>query len=203
MVKRTRLLAAIIIVLSVLLLTSCLTIYSTKKSTESSTPEPLTAEWQMTRLSVTPAIPIPEMIINQLISDKATWKIVRQGGQLTIKYDGRDTWYKSIIGLNIEKKPTTVAENPAKTSATFTGGGSINVDKLPALLSAISQQKMEQISVNFDDKVQVNLASANKITATINVTTGGKYYGETEFGGSMKWKTLQQSTTITYEGIKK
>lgn len=201
--KRIRLLAAITVVVSMLLLTSCLKIYTTAKSAESSAPEPLTAEWQMTRLSITPAMPIPEMITNQLISDKATWKIVRQGGQLTIKYDGRDTWYKSIIGLNIEKKPTTVAENPAKTSATFTGGGSINVDKLPALLSAISQQKMEQISVNFDDKVQINLASPTKITATINVNTSGKYYGETEFGGSMKWKTLQQSNTITYEGIKK
>ena len=201
--KGIRFLAAITVVVSMLLLTSCLKLYTTAKSTESSTPEPLTAEWQMTRLSTTPAIPIPEMIMNQLISDKATWKIVRQGGQLTVKYDGRDTWYKSIIGLNIEKKPTTVTENPAKTSATFNGGGSINVDKLPALLSAISQQKMEQISVNFDDKVQINLASANKITATINVNTSGKYYGETEFGGSMKWKTLQQSNTITYEGIKK
>ncbi len=201
--RSSYLVATVFLMLCVLLLTSCLKIYTTARSTETSAPEPLTAEWQMTRLSIKPAIPIPEMIINQLISDKATWKIARQGGQLTIKYDGRDTWYKSIIGLNIQKKPTTVTENPAKTSATFSGGGSINMDKLPALLSAISQQKMEQISISFDDKVQINLASPTKITATISVNTSGKYYGETEFGGSMKWKTLQQSNSITYEGIKK
>ena len=196
-------LVIILATLSVLFLTSCsITLYK-KSSSQDSAQDPLVGEWQMTRLSITPALPIPEIIINQLISDKATWKISSQGGQLTIKYDGRDTWYKSIIGLQIDKKPTIATVDPSKTSCTFTSGGSINVDKLPAILSAISQQKMEQINVNFDDKVQIKLVSANKITATINVTTSGKYSGETEFGGGMKLKTLQQNITITYEGIRK
>lgn len=191
-----------LIMLVTLLLTSCITIYE-KSSPKDSTQDPMVGEWQMTRLGITPALPIPDIIINQLISDKATWKLVRQGGQLTIKYDGRDTWYKSIIGLQIDRKPTTAVEDASRTSCNFAGGGSINLEKLPVILSAISPQKIEQISVSFDDKVQLKLASASKLTATINVMVNGKYYGETEYGGSMKWKTLQQNITITYEGTRK
>jgi hypothetical protein len=203
MVTLKKLFPVIAIMLGILLLTSCLTIRDTQSSSHSGSREPLVTEWQMTRLSIKPSLPVPDIILNQVISDKATWKIGLQGSQFTIKYDGRDTWYKPIIGLPIDKKPVTVTPNQAKTSITFAGGGSINVDKLPLLLAALSTQKMEQISVGFDDKVQVTLASGNKINATIAVNANGKYYGETEFGGSMKWKTLAQSFTVTYEGTQK
>jgi hypothetical protein len=202
--KLIKLFPAIIGLLVMILLTGCITIYApTSSSPGGTSPEPLIGEWQMTRLSINPPIPIPDILLNQLISEKATWKIFRQSGKLLISYDGNDTWYKTTIGLQINKRPIAVTENAAKTSCTFTGGSNINVDKLPGLLSVISPQKMEQISISFDDKVQINLATTNKLAATINVTVNGKYYGETEFGGTMKWKTLQQSNTITYEGTRK
>lgn len=203
MVALKKLFPFIAITLGILLLTGCLTIREDVSTSHSSSREPLVTEWQMTRLSIKPSLPVPDIILNQVISDKATWKIALEGSKFTIKYDGRDTWYKPIIGLPIDKKPVTVTPNQAKTSITFAGGGSINVDKLPLLLAALSSQKMEQISIGFDDKVQITLASGNKINATIAVNANGKYYGETEFGGSMKWKTLAQSFTVTYQGTQK
>jgi hypothetical protein len=193
----------IIILIGMLVLSSCITIVAPKQSSPGEiSSEPLSGEWQMTRLGIDPTLPFPDLITNQIISDRAVWKISRQSGQFVISYEGRDTWYKPILGIPIQKKQMTVTENQTKTSCAFTSGGSINVDKLPGIFSTISPQKMEQISLNFDDKVQINLNSTNKISAVINFNANGKYYGETEFGGSMKWKTLQQNTTITYGGTK-
>jgi hypothetical protein len=201
--KLIRPFSIIVILIGILVLSSCITIVAPKQPSPGEiSSEPLSGEWQMTRLGISPTLPFPDLVINQLISDRAAWKISRQSGQLIISYEGRDTWYKPILGIPIQKKQTTVTENQAKTSCTFTSGGSINMDKLQGILSTISPQKMEQISLNFDDKVQINLTSANKLSAVISFSADGKYYGETEFGGSMKWKTLQQNTTITYEGIK-
>ncbi len=191
----------VIILIGTLLLSSCITIGAPKQSSAVSS-DPLLGEWQMTRLSINPAIPLPDIVINQIINDKANWKIARQAGQLTINYSCRDTWYNPIIGIPVQKKTPTVIENQTKTSCSFTGGGSINIDKLPILLSIVSPQKMEQININFDDKVQINLASVNKLSSVITFNASGRYYGETEFGGSMKLKTLQQNTIVTYEGIK-
>jgi hypothetical protein len=199
-----RIFTAMIGLLAIISLTSCITIYPPGQSSPGETlPEPLIGEWQMTRLNINPPVPLPDILLNQFISDKATWKIIRQSGQLVISYDGNDAWYKTMIGLQINKRPIAITENQGKTSCTFTGGGNINMDKLPGLLSVISPQKMDQISISFDDKIQINLAATNKLVATINVTVNGKYYGETEFGGTMKWKTLQQNNNITYEGVRK
>ena len=155
----------------------------------------------MTRMSITPNPPFPAVVVNQIVNDQSTWKIVRQGSQLKVEYDGSDSWYK-LPFIKVDNKPTAVNEI-SKTSCTFTSGGSISMDKLPFFLSGITNRKIEQISVNFDDKVQVNQVSQNKISATISFNGQLKFSGETEIPGTMKLNTTNQNYTITYEGTRK
>lgn len=189
------------VMLCLLLLAGCITIYSPPQQT-SSPQDPLVGEWQMTRVSISPPIPLPEFFVNQMVSDKAIWKITRDSNNLLkITYDGRETWYKTP-GISVEKKPTMVSEDmPSHASCTFSSGGSLYIDKIPSVPGIM--QRIEQVSITYDDAVRAVLLSNIKLSATITMTIQGKYYGEMETGG-MKWKTLDsQRTTITYEGTRK
>jgi hypothetical protein len=193
-----------IIVIILVLFNGCVKIHLKEPSdSENSSSDPIIGEWVMTRSSIQPSLPLPEIALNQFIPDKGTWKFSRQSGKLTLKYDGRDTWYKTIPGLDINRKPTTVSEVMGKAPYIFSGGGGLNLDQLPIVLSQLFNRKMEQISFNYTDDVQVILPSNNRISSTISVNISGKYYGETEIPGTMKWKTLDQSFTIIYDGDKK
>jgi len=189
-----------ILIIGMILISGCITIYA-PSGPQSSSQDPLVGEWQMTRTGISPAIPLPDLIINQLISDKATWKITRESnGQLKIAYDGRDTWYKTL-GISADKKSTTANEAASHSSCTFISSGGIYVDKVPSFPGIT--QRIEQVSITYDDSVQTVLSSASKIAATITVNVQGKYYGEMEIGG-MKWKPIDSyRATITYEGTKK
>jgi hypothetical protein len=96
-----------------------------------------------------------------------------------------------------------VAEDAANKSVSFTGGGTINMGSLPAILSAVFNRKMEQFTINFDDNALIKLTSATRIAATITCRVQGKYLGDMEFSSEMKWKTLDWSGTFTYAGTKK
>jgi hypothetical protein len=150
----------------------------------------------MTRTSISPQLPAPNMLINQVIPEATTWYITRVNGVLRITYDGQETWYNTL-GINITKKPVVVNENSEK-SATFDGGSNFYMEKLPTLINALLPPgTMEQLTVNLDDSVQVSLTSDNTLMVTTNVNGQGRYYS----GGA--WKTFNQSRTVTYQGIRK
>jgi hypothetical protein len=186
-----------------LLSAACFTIYKGPDASSQVRPDDqFVSEWSMTRTGISPAVPIPDIVLNQIVSDKATWKISRLNSQMKIEYDGRDTWYRPL-GFDVQKKQVKVAEDAANKSVSFTGGGTINMGSLPAILSAVFNRKMEQFTINFDDNVLIKLTSATRIAATITCRVQGKYLGDMEFSSEMKWKTLDWSGTFTYAGTKK
>ena len=196
--KRVKLIS-IVVALALFLLPGCVTfttIPSKSSTSQDSTNDPLVGSWQMTRLSITPSLPAPNMVINQVIPESGTWTISRINNQLTINYDGRDSWYKTL-GLNVNRKPVVVTENTPKTAYTFESGGNIYMDKLPGPISFLVPGQVEKISVDFDDEVKLNLSPDGKLAVVINVSGNGTYYRE---GGV---KTFSQSSTITYQGIRK
>lgn len=189
-----------ILMIGMILISGCITIYA-PAGTQTSSQDPLVGEWQMTRASINPSIPFPDLMVNQLISDRATWKITRESnGLLKITYDGRDTWYNTL-GISIDKKPTAVTEGTSHNFCTFTSTGSIYIDKVPSLPGVT--QRMEQVSITYDDAVQTALSTADKMTGTVTINIQGKYYGEMEIGG-MKWKNIDSyRSVITYNGSRK
>ncbi|OGO17417.1 MAG: hypothetical protein A2Z02_05130 [Chloroflexi bacterium RBG_16_48_7] len=155
----------------------------------------------MVRAGIQPAIPIPDMLVNQVVPEKSTWKFQRANGKLTLRCDGNDTWYKVPFGVSVNKKTTAVSESSGKY--VFSGGGSIDLSGASMVISQMMGQKIEQVTAEFTDENTVSFAQGNNnIQGIIKVTASGKYYGEMETGG-MKWKTIQQNLTITYNGVKK
>jgi len=203
--KFAKLLLTIVVILGLLLLAGCGEILDYLEWSCSRPPSEegtLVGEWQMTRVSIKPAVNVPDMILSQIISDTATWRIAPAGEQLAIRYDGSDTWYKMLL-FSVEKKPVAVAANTAKTACTFTSGGSSYLNKLPTIATIFIDRNIERISLNFDDKVQVNIVSEDKIAATITVNANGEYYSDTEVSAALVRKPIQQNATITYTGIRK
>ena len=163
----------------------------------------LVGEWEMTRISVKPDVPVPDMILNRLIDKKAAWEITSNGGQLQIKYGGRDTWYKKTFLKGISEGTATVQEGSNKLSATFTTQGGFHVESLPVLIRFLLPRKVERVNGAFVSAVDVSVA-ADTLTGTIilkNVT--GTYWGEGE-DGQMRQKPINvETTTIIYQGTKR
>lgn len=200
--KYTKVFAAIILALGLLLATGCVTIATTgAPATQPSAQDPLVGKWEMTRISISPQIPAPNLVINQVIPEKATWQITRVNGVLKIDYDGSDTWYKTM-GINITKKPVAVTEGGNKNSCTFTSGGNFYMDKLPTLVTSLLNRQIEQISFDFDDNVQLSLTPDDRLAVTITVDATGRYYSGGESGGA-SWSTFNQSGSVIYQGIRK
>lgn len=195
--KRARPFITNLILLGLLLFPGCITIVTAPASTpQTSAQDPLVGTWEMTRTSISPQIPAPNIVIGQVIPEKTTWQITRVNGVLKINYDGKDTWYNAL-GINITRKPVVVNEI-SKMSSTFLSGGSFYMEKLPVVINALLPPgTIEQLSVNFDDNVQVSFPSTDVLAAIITINGQGRYYG----GGA--WKTFNQSGTVTYQGIRK
>jgi hypothetical protein len=157
---------------------------------------PLTGKWEVTRLSISPQVPVPDFVLNQVIAQKATWKISRVTGKLAIDYGGRDTWYNPM-GIDIQKKPIQVNESNDKRSCIFKSGGIIQIPGLPALLGSEISANIQNITVDFDDTVTINLSSDSALSVTTNVQANGKYSSNGQI------KTFSQAETITYRGVKK
>ena len=195
--KRISMLIVTVAVLPLILATGCFTIVMPGSgSTTTTTTDPLAGSWQMTRLSISPQVPVPDLVLNQIIAQKATWKISRVGGKLTIDYGGKDTWYNTL-GIAVQKKPVEVAEGSDKKSCTFKGGGIIQMQGLPTLLSSAISANVQNITVDFNDTINLALSPDGTLSATISVQANGKY-----FSGSQQ-KTFSQSGTVTYLGTRK
>ena len=184
------------------LLTGCITVkVDGSKSGTPASSEPIIGEWAMVRAGIQPSIPVPDMLVNQVVPEKSTWKFQKVNGKLTLRCDGNDTWYKVPFGVSVNKKTGSVSESSGKYI--FSGGGSIDLSGASMVISQIMGQKIEQTTAEFTDENAVSFAQGNSnISAVITVNASGKYYGEMETGG-MKWKSIQQKLTITYNGVKK
>ncbi|MBM3149727.1 MAG: hypothetical protein FJ008_06920 [Chloroflexi bacterium] len=193
--KLVSMLVAIFAVLSLILATSCFTVVL-PGSSSTATGEPLAGSWQMTRLSISPQVPLPDVVLSQVIPQKATWTISRVGGKLTIDYGGKDTWYNTL-GIPVQKKQVQVTEGSDNKSCTFKGGGIIQMQGLPTLLSSAISASVQNITVDFSDSVDLTLSPDGTLSAKISVQAGGKY-----FSGSEQ-RTFSQSGTVTYRGTRK
>ncbi|MBM3150450.1 MAG: hypothetical protein FJZ83_03035 [Chloroflexi bacterium] len=195
--KRISMPIAIFAVLSLILATGCFTIVMPgSSSTKTTATDPLVGSWQMTRLSISPQVPVPDIVINQIIAQKATWKISRTGDKLTINYGGKDTWYNTL-GIPVQKKPIQVTEGADKKSCTLKGGGIIQMQGLPTLLSSAISANVQNITVDFNDTIDLALSPDGTLSAKISVQASGKY-----FSGSQQ-KTFSQSGSVTYRGTRK
>lgn len=193
---------ALVLVVCSVLLAGCITIKTGGKTSATSTvSEPIIGEWSMARAGIQPNLPIPVMLVNQVVPEKSTWKFQRVNGKLKLTCDGNDTWYKVPFGVSVNKKEVSVSESSDKY--TFSGGGSIDLSGASMVISQMMGQKIEQASADFTDNNAVSFTQGkNSIQAVIKITASGKYYGEMETGG-MKWKSIQQNMTVTYNGVRK
>jgi len=195
--KRIPMLITMFAALTLIMATGCFTVVlPNSRSTTATATDPLVGSWQMTRLSLSPKVPVPDFVLNQVISEKPTWKISRANGKLTIDYGGKDTWYNTL-GISIQKKPTQVTEGSDKRTCTFKSGGILQIPSLPALISSVISVSAQTITVDFDDTVNLNLSPDGTLAATINVQANGKYYSDGQ------WKTFTQSGAVTYRGVRK
>ncbi len=192
----------ILVLCFILLFTGCITIY---RDGQAKTNDPIIGEWKMERTDISPVLPVPELLLNQVIDNESTWKFSRRSNVLSLRFDGRDSWYKTPPGLNVQKKPASISEIMGKAPYVFSGGGSVKLnDMIANMLSEISGRRMEQISFDFNDEIQIHMISPAQIKATITVNAAGQYYGDTENSqDTMKLKTIQQTTVIIYNGYKK
>jgi len=190
-----------LLIAGMILASGCITIQM-PPSPQNTSQDSLVGEWKMIRTGISPALPVPELLVNQLISDKPTWKIIREStGLLKITYDGSDTWYKSL-GTTSNKQTTTVTEGSAHNSCTFSSGGGIYLESIPSIPGL--SPRMEQISITYTDSVLTVYMPSGKLDATITVHIQGKYYGETEYGGAMTWKNIDShKSVISYTGTRK
>jgi hypothetical protein len=173
----------------------------TPTSVAAAASDPIIAEWSMVRAGIEPSVPVPDVLVNQVVPEKSTWKFQRSNGKLVLRCDGNDTWYKIPIGVTVNKKAVNVSESSG--SYKFSGGGSIDLSGASMIISQIMGQKIEQATAEFSDENAVSFTQgSSSIKAVIAVNASGKYYGEMETGG-MKWKSIQQKMTITYNGVKK
>lgn len=192
--KFTKFVLLILVLMLLLLSTSCYFFDFT------CAPKPqgdLVGEWKMNRLNVNPNMEGFNLLIDHIISAKPTWKITRQNARLAIRYDGRDTWYNSPFGIDVKKDAVTTWENAAKTECFFASGGSVFIGGLTIfVINALLGKDFKQISVTFDDHVDIKLVSKNAITATIRADVKGNFL---EKGVS---KPIKQIVTVIYSGAR-
>jgi len=181
-------------------LTGCASLKKSSGSSSSggsvSSSEPLTGSWSMSRVSIEPELPsaVPDFVVDQVIPKSSTWKISSSGSQMKITYGGRSTWFNPM-GIDINGKATSATEADDKKSCVFSGGGGVDIEKLPAVMSFIGD--VRDISASYTDEVSVTLTSQDRISAVITFDATGSYVSS---GGS---KSFSYQGTITYSGKRK
>jgi hypothetical protein len=173
-----------------------------KKSSSSSSDsvalssEPLTSSWKMSRVSLEPPFPtaIPGFVVDQIIPKNTTWTIALSGNQLKPSYDGRPTWFNPM-GITVNVKTPSITQSSDKKSVTLSGGGTIQADKLPGPLALLGA--MSNLTIDYTDKIVVNMTGQDQISATITYNASGKYTG------SKGPDSFNNSATIKYTGTRK
>jgi hypothetical protein len=201
--KYWTLMAAFILGTVLLLYPACSLLKTSGPASSTSTTvstEPLSGNWAMTRTSMQPPLPsmIPGFVGDQIFPKTPTWSIGASGGTLTIKYDGKAIWFNSM-GINISAKPVSASEGADKKSCTFSGGGNIEEDRLPGVLSMVggAAGNIQNISIGYTDKVSVTQTSPGQINAVITYNASGTYKD------NKGPEIFNYSGTLTYSGTHK
>jgi hypothetical protein len=158
--------------------------------------EPLTGSWSMTRINIEPEVPsqVPSFVVDQVIPKNTTWNITSSNGKLKLDYGGKSSWYNPL-GIPVNLNTATSSESADKKSCTFNGGGNINASKLPGVLSFIGS--IQNIAINYTDKINVVLSSQNQISATVTYSASGKY------DSSKGTESINYQGKIVYSGNRK
>jgi hypothetical protein len=201
--KHWTLLVAFVLVTVLILYPACSLLKATAPASSASaavSSEPLTGNWAMTRTGMQPPLPamIPGLVGDQIFPKTPTWSIGASGGTLTIKYDGKAIWFNSM-GINVSPKPVSASEGADKKSCTFSGGGNIEEDRLPGVLSMIggAAGNPQNISIGYTDKVSVTQSSSGQINATITYNASGNYKD------NKGPEVFNYAGTLTYSGTHK
>ncbi|MBN2461987.1 MAG: hypothetical protein JXB43_00110 [Dehalococcoidia bacterium] len=164
----------------------------------------LVGKWKMTRLLVPSAVPeeIPGWIVDLVIPKEATWEISRDGEQLKIKYDGRDTWYHKAILGGIYIEQTATRGGQGGVSCSFKTDCTFSYDSLPLGIGLILRN-IKQIRGSFTDEVSLKISGAS-LAATITIDNVDGTYYEKGSAGQMKQKAIDfDEAKIKYRGYKK
>jgi hypothetical protein len=201
--KHWTLLAALILVTVLLTYPACGLVKAPAPSAPAGTAvssEPLTGNWAMTRTGMQPPLPamIPGFVGDQIFPKTPTWSIGASSGTLTIKYDNKALWFNAM-GINVSVKPTSASEATDKNSCTFSGGGGIEEDRLPAVLSMVggAAGNLQNISIGYTDKVTITQTSPGQINATITYNASGAY------NDNKGAENFNYAGTLTYTGTRK
>jgi len=161
-------------------------------------------KWQMTRQSIQPAFPdaIPEFVINQIIPEKSTWEIESVGNDLTIKYDGRDTWYKKLLlGKGMTEGATTASAGNQNASCVFRTPVQFYWSSLPFPIGVVVRD-IKEIRGSFTDTVTVNV-SGNNIQAVVTTENIQGTYLKVHDNGSEVTEQIYYSVKAVYKGTRK
>jgi hypothetical protein len=164
----------------------------------------LVGKWRMIRLKIPPEVPdeIPEWVVNMVIPKEATWEIFRDGEQLKIKYDGRDTWYRKTLLGGIREGATVARQGQDGTSCVFETDCTFSYDSLLFGIGLI-YRNIKQIRGSFTSKVSLAL-SGTGLDVTITVDNVDGTYYEKGDDGQMKQKSINfAGTAVKYRGFKK
>ena len=175
-------------------LAGCITVKpSSFASTQAVSAEPLSGDWAMTRTNIQPPLPdmVPGFVADQVFPKSPVWSIGTAGNTLSIKYDGKPIWFNSL-GINVNPKPVSASESADKKSCTFNGGGAFQEQSLPGVLSMIGN--IQNISINYTDRVTVTTVSQGQINASISYSASGTYRD------SHGPENFNYSGTLTYTG---
>jgi hypothetical protein len=172
-------------------------------------PEPVTVDmqalvgkWDMTRQSIQPEIPnlVPDFLINQIIPVKERWVIEPANNNLTIRYGGRDTWYKKtfLLGGLTEGSTTALAGNQG-SSYTFQTPIQYYRKSLPFPLNLLAGE-ISEIQCSATNSVNISV-SGNDMRATIIIDNVQGTFLEKDKNGNIMTKEIHFTGTIVYKGI--
>jgi len=163
-------------------------------------------EWKMTRVSITPELPVPDLIIGMFLRGSPTWKITGNpdtGLASKISFDGRETWFivprLGISDLTIDARLRQVVEKSG-SEMSAPGGGTIKV----ARVSLIGLPEFTNVIVNYQDSIDMTIGYIDERKDVVNAdavlrlqVTGGSY----TMDGQTKPIT-PYSATVTYTGVR-
>jgi len=164
----------------------------------------LVGKWRMLRLQVPPEVPkeIPGWLVDFVIPKEATWEIFRDGEQLKIKYDGRDTWYRKTLLGGIHEGRTVASGGQGGVSCVFETACTFSYNSLPFGIGLL-YRNIKQIRGSFTDTVSLTL-SGTSLDATITADNVDGTYYEKGSGGQMEQKDINfAGAELKYRGFKR
>jgi len=168
---------------------------------------PLVGEWKLKRTKLSLDHDIPDEVLNTIIPRSPTWKLEREAdGKLKWNYDGGSFWFKTL-GQSVTPGPTIVEEGDDAISCTMSGSGSVFMDSLPLglnlLLRFLSSEtkKVENITVRYEDEVEVTMVTENTAIVTVTADITGTYTSVRE-NGAKRQDSFADTVLLTYAAEK-